>query len=283
MSRRMNEACSQRSNRLSRGLKLVRRSDQTSWMLEQEKPSAVRASGSWLKVFQLYSLPHMHTPWQVVRVSDRMQAKPISVFIHLAYVAAPPHLPLSWGAQNCDRRPQGPKSRTYNDKWPLTACLRGITTLVCFPFLFTLSVCLLCSLLCCFFLLSPLPTALCDSGCWLKPSPLKLAVPVSPLFGSDPKAGDFHHVCKHLRVLMFWRMASRNNRKCTKTIRKKKNVFQQWTGVEFQSFPVPRKHPLCAAGNGLVITPAAAWVIIKGNKGEQSFSHYSIHFLLLLS
>lgn len=112
------------------------------------------------------------------------------------------------------RGPQGPKSLSYNDNWPLTACLRGITTphLYVFIPLHTVSAhsLLFFYFFFFFYFVSLLPTTLCDSGCWLRQSPLKLAVPVSPLFGSDPKAGDSHQAAERLQPpqRMLWRTAS---------------------------------------------------------------------------
>lgn len=144
-------------------------------MLRQEQPSAVSASGSWLIVFQLYALSHMHTHWQVIRVSDRMQAKPFSVFIHLPYIHYPEVL------RTVTRGPRAPKAclTMTTDLWqPVSEAPPHHTCM--FSSLFTLSVHLLCSLFCFFYFVALLPTTLWDSGFWLKQSPLKLAVPLSP-------------------------------------------------------------------------------------------------------
>lgn len=109
------------------------------------------------------------------------------------YHFPPPCMPLSWGAPNSDKRPQGLQSLSCNDNWPLTACLRGTTTPQLYVFIPLHSLNAFSPLFFFFFnFVSLRPTALCDSGCWLKQSPLKLAVPVSPLFDFDPKAGDLH-------------------------------------------------------------------------------------------
>lgn len=114
-------------------------------MLRQEHPSAVSASGSWLIVFQLYALSHMHTHWQVIRVSDRMQAKPFSVFIHLPYIHYPEVL------RTVTRGPRAPKAclTMTTDLWqPVSEAPPHHTCM--FSSLFTLSVHLLCSLFCFF-------------------------------------------------------------------------------------------------------------------------------------
>lgn len=154
-----------------------------------------------------------HTGRWLGSVAGCKQSPSLSSFTSLIYHFLPPHMPLSWGAQNSDKRPQGPESLSYNDNWPLTACLRGTTTphLYVFIPLHTVSAPPLLTLF--FFsfnFVSLLPTTLCESGCWLKQSPLKLAVPVSPLFGSAPKAGDFHQAAECLQSpqRMFWRTTS---------------------------------------------------------------------------
>lgn len=157
----------------------------------------------------------MHTHWQVIRLSDRMQAKPFTVFIHLPHytISLLPICHYPEVHQTVTRGPRGSKAcRTMTtDLWrpvskapPHHHCM--------FSFLFTVSMHLLHSLLLCFFYFVSLhPTALCDSGCWLKQSPLKLAVPVSPVFSFDPKARDLHQgvECLQPPQRIFWRTASR--------------------------------------------------------------------------
>lgn len=156
----------------------------------------------------------MHTHWQVIRLSDRMQAKPFSVFIHLPHYTISPSLYaiILRCSEQWQEAPGAPKPVA---QWQLT--FDGLsqrhhhTTIVCFHSS-SVSMRLLHSLFLFFFnFVSVHPTALCDSGCWLKQSPLKLAVPVSPVFGFDPKARDLHQgvECLQPPQRIFWRMASR--------------------------------------------------------------------------
>lgn len=52
----------------------------------------------------------------------------LSSFTSLSIHFLPPYVPLSWGAHNSDKRAQGPKSLSFGDNRPLTACLWGTTT-----------------------------------------------------------------------------------------------------------------------------------------------------------
>lgn len=180
---------------------------------EQHQPDrlavawAVRASGSWLAVLQQNALSHMHTHWQVISVSDRMQAKPFSVFIHLPYTPFWPSLYAVILRCSVTQWHEAPGAQKPVAQWQLTfdslSQKHHHTALVCIrssshcqyavspPFIYF------------FYFVALLPTTLCDSDCWLKLSPLKLAVPVSPLFSSDPKAGETFtwqlNVCNHPR------------------------------------------------------------------------------------
>lgn len=102
---------------------------------QQEKPSAGRASGSWLIVFQLYALSHLHAHWQVIRVSDRMQAKPFSVFIHLPYIPFPPS-PYAIILRCSEQWQEAPGARKPVVQWQLTfdslSQRHHHATLVCF-------------------------------------------------------------------------------------------------------------------------------------------------------
>lgn len=119
----LTEAGGPRSHRLSRGLRI----DQISRTLQWEKPSAVRVCGSRLVVFQLCVLTNTLTGDQ-----DHWQdASEALLCLHsppLHPISSLPvrHYPEVLGAVT--RGPQGPQSLSYNDNWPLTACLRGTTT-----------------------------------------------------------------------------------------------------------------------------------------------------------
>lgn len=154
----------------------------------------------------------MHTHWQLIRLSDRMQAKPFSVFIHLPHftISLLPICHYPEVHRTVTRGPRGSKAcRTMTtDLWrpvseapPHHYCM--------FSFLFSVNAS--SSLTFLFNFVSVHPTTLCDSGCWLKQSPLKLAVPVSPVFDFDPKARDLHQgvECLQPSQRIFWRTASR--------------------------------------------------------------------------